>query len=420
MKTKLEIDGVSWPTDYLKISIYGAALALLWPSLHSLVLPLRLLGFVPEAHKNSYLGIFTVSGLMLAALVQRLAGAISDRANFGWGRRRPFIFPGTLLALVFLLGIGLPDTFLFLFLGYCLLQIASNLAQGPFQAFIPDIVPQGQRGRACGVKIVTEVAVSFFLRVVAHFMDMYSGQGDKIWLWTGIGFLGIMLMKAMVATILLVRELPLPSGSQPLGRTTLFNSYRIDVKQNQDFVWFLLSRLLILMALMTLQSFALYFLRDVVGVPNPAGVAGDLLVAVGIGLLMATYPAGRLSDRFGRKPVIFLSGLVGAVSVLLLLFVRTYPSILVCGVLLGFSAGAFMSANWALATDLVPSGEEARYLGLTNLATAGAGALARLISPMIDFLNSREFGLGYLTMVIVCVLYFILGATLILKVGKKR
>ena len=69
------------------------------------------------------------------------------------------------------------------------------------------------------------------------------------------------------------------------------------------------------------------------------------------------------------------------------------------GTLLGFSFGAFMSTNWALTTDLVTKGKEARYLGLTNLATAGGSALTLfIIELMIDFFNAYSSGLGYQTM----------------------
>lgn len=406
-------------SNYLKISIYGAALAFLWPSLHSLVIPLRLLDLVPEVQKNTYLGILTFFGLVLAILVQPLAGAISDRSTFHLGRRRPFILLGTLLALLFLPGIGLSDNFTLLFFSYCLLQCACNIAQGPFQAFIPDLVTQERRGLASGMKSLTEVVVSVaLLRIIAYFMDKYSVNGGEIWLWSSLSFLGAILVIAMLITLLGVKEKPLISVSRSLPVVNLFKSYLLDIKRQRDFIWFLVSRLFVLMALINLQTFALYFLRDVIRVPNPAAVTGDLLVAVGICLLITVYPAGLLSDKIGRKPVIVSSGVVGATGILWLLFAQSYTNILICGGLLGVSAGAFMSASWALATDLVPLGEEARYLGLTNLATAGAGALARLIGPLIDFLNSQESGLGYSAMLLVCMFYFIIGSILVLKVGK--
>ena len=88
--------------DYLKITILGFAMSALWQSMHTIILPLRLLDFVAESEKNTYLGILTFTGLMLAMVVQPIAGAISDRSGFSWGRRRPFILLGIMFLLMLL------------------------------------------------------------------------------------------------------------------------------------------------------------------------------------------------------------------------------------------------------------------------------------------------------------------------------
>jgi len=417
----MSIERAFRPVDYVKISIFAAALSVLWPCLHSVIIPLRLLEFIPEAQKNTYLGLMTFAGSMIALFVQPVAGAISDRFSSRFGRRRPFILVGTLLALLFLPGIGLSSSFPLLLLGYCLLQVATNIAQGPFQAFIPDLVPDRRRGVASGAKSLAEILGGVaFLRLVAYFMDNYTNGGGETWLWLAIGIPGLILLAGMVTTMLIVKEQPSSFQGQPSNTKTIFGAYKIDVKENTSFIWFLVSRLFILMAMVVLQTFALYFIRDVIHHPNPGGVTADLLITVGISMLLAVYPAGQLSDILGRKPIILFSGFIGIVGILVLFFSRTYTGTLVCGGLVGISAGAFLSTNWALATDLVPAGEEARYLGLTNMATAGAGALARLTGPVIDFFNARQYGSGYSIMLLICVLYFILGSALILPVRIKN
>jgi len=121
--------------DYIKITIFGFALTALWQGLHTIVLPLRLLDFVAESQKNTYLGLLTFTGLILAMAVQPVAGTISDRSGFSWGRRRPYILLGTMLLILFLPGIGLAGSYIAIFAIYCLMQISSNTAQGPYQAF---------------------------------------------------------------------------------------------------------------------------------------------------------------------------------------------------------------------------------------------------------------------------------------------
>ena len=406
--------------DYVKITIFGFALTALWGSLHTFVLPLRLLDFVAESQKNTYLGLLTFVGLLLAMLVQPVAGAISDRWGSRWGQRRPYILVGTALVIFLLPGIGWVNSFIALLTVYCLLQISSNTAQGPFQAFIPDLVPGSKRGVASGVKGLLEIAGGLILvRFIAYFMGRYFAGEGTLWLWSSLTMLDVVLLGALLATIITVKERPWAGGSPPPLLPTLYKSFKIDVKATPGFVTFLVSRLLIIMAMATLQTFALYFLMDVVGIANPAEVTGDLLIVVGICLMGVVYPAGWLSDRIGRRPVVVSSGLLGALGILLLFFSHSYGAIMFCGALLGISSGAFISSNWALATDLVPKGEEARYLGLTNLATAGGSALARLIGVAIDPLNAYSPGLGYQVMLGACFIYFVAGSGLLLKIKRR-
>ena len=71
--------------------------------------------------------------------------------------------------------------------------------------------------------------------------------------------------------------------------------------------------------------------------------------------------------------------------------------VIVSGCILGLGTGTFMAANWALGTDLVPQKEAGRYLGISNLAGAGAGIVgAGIGGPMADFFNRVQPGLGYL------------------------
>ena len=402
--------------DYIKITIFGFALSALWNSIHGIILPLRVLDFVAESQKNTYLGLLTFSGLLLAMAVQPIAGAISDRSGFNWGRRRPYILIGTILAILFISGIGFAGSYIAIFIIYCLLQVSSNTAQGPWQGFIPDLVPGEKRGLASGVKGLLELLGGIaLLRLIAPLMDRYfTGEGSS-WLWLALGALALVILGAMIATVLTVKERPGVGGFQLPSLSTLYRSFKIDVKAQPDFIPFLVSRLLFLMPLVIITAFGLYFLKDFAGVANPVAVTADLIIVAGACMLAVVYPAGRLSDRVGRRPVAFVAGLIGALGIVVLYFSPSYAYIMLAGSLLGISYGAFMSANWALATDLVAKGEEARYLGLVNLATAGASALARLIGPVIDFFNAYSSGLGYKVMLLVCFTFFIASSTLLLK-----
>ena len=406
--------------DYFKITILGFALTALWSSLGSILLPIRILAYVPESQKNTYLGLLTFAGLMVAIIIQPIAGTFSDCNNSHWGRRRPYILLGMFLALIVLPGIGLASTYIAIFVVYCLLQVCTNTAQASYQAFIPELVPENKRGLASGVKSMLEVIGGVaMVRVTAYFMGRYYGGGGEFWMWIALGALMAVILIATIITTITVKEQPSTYGPR-LSKSVLRQRFRIDLKVHRDFGWFLVARGLLGIPGVALQIYALYYLMDVIGIPNPASVAGNLLVVVGICLLLTAYPAGRLSDRIGRKPIVIASGILGALGIVALFFSRNYLQIMFSGALLGISNGALLSAGWALATDLAVNGEEAKYLGLTNLAMAGGSALARLVGPVIDFFNGISQGLGYQVMLLVCLISFIIGVVLIIKVKQNK
>jgi MFS family permease len=149
---------------------------------------------------------------------------------------------------------------------------------------------------------------------------------------------------------------------------------------------------------------------------SAAKLAADFLIAAGAGALAVVYPAGRLSDRIGRKPIAIGSTSLSALVIVSLLFGRSYEYVIVSAGLLGICGGAWLSSQWAMATDLVTKGGEARDLGLVNISSAGAGALSRVFGPMIDALNARSPNQGYYFMLMVCVICLVAASWLLARI----
>jgi MFS family permease len=178
-----------------------------------------------------------------------------------------------------------------------------------------------------------------------------------------------------------------------------------------SFIWWVVNRLMFLAAVGSIQGFAQYFLRDVLQVPNPATMTTILLAVVALFLLPSAIFGGILADKFGRKRLVALAGLIGAAGTGLLLISRTFPLVIVSGSIIGLGAGTFMATNWALGTDLVPPKEAGKYLGISNLAGAGAGIVgAGIGGPMADYFNLINPGLGYI------VIFAIYGMLMLLSV----
>ncbi|UCE98333.1 MAG: MFS transporter [Dehalococcoidia bacterium] len=336
------------------------------------------------------------------------------------GVRRPYILFGGIVALFLLAVMGWAQSYIMLLLAYCLFQIAMNSAYVAYQAFIPDMVDSKRRGMASGTKGLMEMlGIVVFIYPVSILMDRYFSNGDRIWIGGSLGILALVLLVTLLLTLILVREKP--SGFHELNslKKTLINTFKIDTSKNRSFIWFLISRMLVFIAFTTLQQFSFNFLTDVTGVTNPAEATAQFSIIGVIGILVIIWPAGRITDRIGRKPVTITACFIGTIGITLILFSHDLSTILVASGFIGLAVGSFYSANWALATDLVPKNQEAHYLGLVNIATAGGAVIARLIGPVIDILNSHYAGWGYRAMLLSCVVYLIAGSLLILKVNKK-
>jgi MFS family permease len=82
--------------------------------------------------------------------------------------------------------------------------------------------------------------------------------------------------------------------------------------------------------------------------------------------------------------------------------------------------GLYTSANWAWAVDLTPPADAARFLGLTNIATAGATVVTSLIGPLISLLNAQAAGRGFTFMFVLATLGFLVGAVMTMRVRETR
>ena len=379
-------------TQLLTLNAYWIGLSFMWNSLHPIILPAVLLNYVPDAKKNTYLGLLTFLGLILAMVIQPISGALSDGWKSRLGRRRPLIIFGTLFDFVFLSILAWSGGLVWLFAGYIGLQFSSNIAHGPLQGLLPDRVPREQLGVASSFKNFMDMFSLIIASLLAgRLLDPVSRDPTTI-------MLVVIALLAISATITIfgVREEPARDGEHT-DWNALFSQFKINFRQNESYWWLIAERALFLLGIYGVQAFAQYYLQDVIQVPDPPKQTGDLLAALTGALVILVLIGGWLSDKYGAKKVLIAATYISALGIFLMLLAKDMRGLLIFGAVFGAGIGLFLTSNWALANSLAPGDEAGKYLGLTNLATAGSGALARLEGPALDWLNAAYPGawIGY-------------------------
>ncbi|MCC7359063.1 MAG: MFS transporter [Anaerolineales bacterium] len=409
----------------LAISSLGFALTLTTNTLEPAVLTHKVLALVPE-RSSTALGFTTFLGLVAAMLVQPVVGALSDRTRSRWGRRVPYFVAGALVGIGCLYLIALAPVFALVVLGVVAIQLAANIIQGPWQALIPDLVPSGQRGLAAGVKAMFDILALVVGRLIAgQLVGRYAAWGPAAVV------AAVSVPVAVYALALLVtlwgvrasgglRRSAEPAPAVPLRRAIL-NTLAVDFRAYPAFGWWLVNRLLFWAGFVAVTTFLVLFVVDVIGLPEAEAqpFVGNLATLLGLALVVVTLPAGWLADRLGRRPIVIASGgLATAGTGWLLLAGADLAQVAGAAVLVGLGVGFFLSANWALATDIVPGGAAARYLGVANMATAGGSALARLLgSVLVDPLNQAlgSSSAGYQVLYGLAAVFFLLSALAALR-----
>jgi MFS family permease len=392
-------------SQLLVLNAYWVGLSFMWNALHPIILPAVLLNHVPDAKKNTYLGLLTFVGLIIAMVVQPVSGALSDGWRSRFGRRRPLIVLGTLFDFIFLSILAWAGGLVWLFLGYIGLQFSSNIAHGPLQGLLPDHVPQNQLGVASSLKT---------------FMDMLALVIASLLAGRLLEVMGLLAIAAAV-TIFGIREPSSLPGERVMSQDEFLSQFKISFRENTSYWWLILERALFLLGIFGVQAFAQYYLQDVLRVPDPPKQTGDLLAVLTISLVVLVLIGGWLTDKYGAKKILMVSTWIAALGIFLMAFAKDMRGLFIFGTILGAGIGLFLTSNWALANSLAPQAESGKYLGLTNLATAGSGALARLEGPVLDWLNVARPGawIGYKGLFIFGAIMILLSALILRKIDGK-
>lgn len=408
-----------------------------WTAILITTLPAQALRIGGDEVKGRTLSVVLAIGALVSMLVAPVFGALSDRIVTRWGRRMPWVVLGTLMNIVGLFGLAhfprdndLSSLPLYI-AAFMWVEFWNNVATAPFSALIPDVVPKEQRGSASGWLGLMNM-LGNFVGGVSALLFTVNGVTNITSIYY---FLAALMFVSMLITLIFVKEPPVTRRPPPITwKAFLAGLY--DPLKHHDFRWVFFTRLLMTMGTFTVQEFLQFFFRDVIKdftlfgarvADNAETATTFFIMALLIGAVLSSLVAGAMSDKVGRKKVVYASSILQAVVPIVFLFRANMNLAVVMGIVFGLGFGAYTAVDWALASDTLPSDDDyAKDMGVWHVAFT----LPQVISTPIAGTVLDNFqivgaaqgmpNLGYTAIFILAVIYFVLGTVLVRRIRNVR
>ncbi len=363
----------------------------------------------------------TITAVVVAILSPAL-GAVADRS----GLRKTFLFVSTLVAVAgsAMLHFALPGQVFKALVWFVISNIAFELANVFYNAFLPEIAPKDKIGRVSGIGW----GVGYIGGLLAMFVAL-AGFVSPETPWFGLSKetgANIRATNLLVAVWFAVFSIPMflfvESPPQVLpangkadrwikdGLEDIANTFR-EIREYKEIVKLLVARMIYNDGLITIFAFGGIYAAGEFGFSfQEIMVFGIVLnVAAGLGALVMGY----FDDRLGGKKTIQISNAFLTLAVLLAVLAPDKTWFWIAGILVGLFAGPNQSASRSLLGRFVPKAKENQFFGFfafSGKMTAFMGPL--LLGILTDIFDSQRAGVA------VVAVFFIVGGLLLTRVDE--
>ena len=420
------IEALSEPTERVTLG-FQVVFALAYSSAFLAILPVMTIlvpaqvSQVDASQTAANLAVVLPAGAVGALIGNPLGGALSDRTTSRFGRRRPWIFLGSLATTCGLALLANSSSILWLAVGWFLVQFFGNILISAYAAIMPDRVPINQRGTT---QAILGLSSPIFMIGGAY----YLGQVQDF----RSGYYPIILVLLVVTVIFLgsYREPSLPGELVPRMRLRDFAaSFWIKPGTYPDYDTAWIAWLLVWTgyALGT-GGFMFLYLQNVVGYealfPGHAVKEGVsyiqiLSTACGLPIMMA---AAVLSDRYQRRKIFVVSGAIVVISgMVLLMAFSSWTAAAIAGTLIGVGFVVFYSIGLTMISQILPSSSSrGKDLGVMNIASTVPQIVMPGIGAAVLGLFATESAAGYQILFSAGILFLIFGLGMIRKIRSVR
>lgn len=369
----------------LVLAAFGLYLASLTPPI--ITLAVRIAGIDPEG-KTVALSTVILIGAVVSIAALPLCGALSDRSRSRFGRRRPWLVGGAVIGLVGLGIAGTVPSVPAVTVGYALASLGYAAAFAGFLPLIPEFVPDHLRARLSGL-IGFVVAIAVLVGVVLG-SQLVTLPALMLGLPAIVALIGALALAVVIRKV----DRPMDIAWPRFGVRQFLGSYWLRTNGDRDFAWNWVSRLLLGVAYVGIQTFAVFFLSDTAGMSTEAA-AGEYarITAISTPVSVVCFlVSGYLSDRLGRRKAFVVMGAILIAGALVIAAVtQSLTGFLVAWLILTVGQAIYLTVDIAIAAAVVPDDAQAgKAMSVFQVATLLPNVLAPIAAVAVLTVSGGE------------------------------
>jgi len=321
--------------------------------------------FLTQTLKASGSIVGLVDGFALATqnIVQGFSGALSDKLQ----KRKSIALAGYFLSAVAKPLMGLSTVWQGVFGARLLDRLGAGTRSAPRDALIASSVDEKDRGRAFGLEGVGDNAGAFLGPLLAVFLLYALHIGIR-----AVFYLAIIPGLLAFFMVMLVKEHPAAVAAK--------SKIDVSLRQFPKAYW----KYLLVIALFGLgnSSNAFLILRT-----QEIGVSLEttILIYAAFNLVAAliSYPAGSLSDRWGRKNILLTSFIIFLIAYLGFALTQNIFLVAALFIFYGLYQGIFRAVGKAFASDFVPDHLRASGVGWYSTTVGLLQLVASIVAGLL-------------------------------------
>lgn len=312
---------------------------------------------------GSVIGIIEGIAQATQNIIQAVSGYLSDK----WQRRKPIALFGYILSAVSKPFIGVFTAWPGVLAARVSDRLGSGTRSAPRDALIASSVEEKNKGKAFGLEGIGD-NLGAFLGPLITVLLFFTLQFDIQYIF----YLAIIPGLLAVIMILFVKE----NKSEVKAKSKL----DIHIGKFPKEYW----KYLVVIALFGIgnssNSFLILQIRD-----KGLSLVNTIFVYAMFNLVAAiiSYPAGSLSDKYGRKPVLLISFIIFLISYIGFAFISSLFVIGILFVFYGLFQGVFRSVGKSFAADFVPENLRASSIGWYSTIVGLSGLVASIIAGLL-------------------------------------